>query len=138
MTLQEVDAFFGRYRDAFNCFDGNAVADLWHSPSAISHPEVDREGATVTSWATDEPMRANHRALCSIYQKRPAHHWSFVVSDHVDCGRDQSFANVQWRAMNAAGVQCDGFCTGYVLVRAPDLGIKVAHCLQYEEQSEKT
>lgn len=36
MTLEQAQAFFERYREAFNAGDGDAVADLWHSPSAIT------------------------------------------------------------------------------------------------------
>ncbi|MFD2453083.1 Cif family virulence factor [Ideonella paludis] len=36
MSLQEVEQFVQRYQAAFNALDGDAVADLWHSPSGIA------------------------------------------------------------------------------------------------------
>jgi hypothetical protein len=135
MSLLEVTSFFDAYRDAFNRFDGQAVADLWHSPSAISHPAA-QSGACVTSWASDEPMRQNHLALCQIYAKRSAHEWSFAISDHVALGADQSFANVTWTATTPLGSISERFQTAYLLIRASE-GIRVAHCVQYEEKSEK-
>ena len=40
MSLQEVEQFFQRYEAAFNALDGDAVADLWHSPSGIALDEM--------------------------------------------------------------------------------------------------
>ncbi len=126
--------FFADYRDAFNRRDGDAVADLWHSPSAISHPRG--QSVDVTSWPIDAPMRANHRSLCAIYAARPVHVWQFEMLGHIAMGADQSFSNLRWTATSPTGETMQQFCTGYLLIRT-ELGPKVAHCAQYEEISEK-
>ncbi len=134
MSRLEIAEFFGSYRDAFNRFDGDAVADLWHSPSAIWHTVG--QGVGVTAWAEDARMRDNHRALCEIYAKRPPHLWSFDVIEHSAMGEDQAFAKLKWTATQPGGAVAQHFHTGYLLIRT-SMGIRVAHCMQYEERSEK-
>ncbi len=76
MTEQEIRDFFGRYRDAFNELDGDAVADLWHTPSSITDSEADSNGkpvARVTLWSDDAPKRKNMRALCDVYMLNDFH-----------------------------------------------------------------
>ena len=36
MSRDQAHAFFGRYRDTFNAGDGDAVAELWHTPSSLT------------------------------------------------------------------------------------------------------
>jgi hypothetical protein len=132
MSRSEVERFFETYRDAFNAGNGDAVADLWHTPSSISHP-AKAGGIANTAWTQDADMRANHRALCELYAKRGPHAWSFEVRDHVTMGADQSFTNVAWRCTSPAGEELASFQTGYTLIRA-EAGVRVAHVAQYEER----
>ena len=57
MSHAEVQAFFEAYRDAFNRLDGDAVADLWHTPSTITSTEAEAASAKLTLWSDEEPMR---------------------------------------------------------------------------------
>lgn len=81
MSHAEAQAFFEAYRDAFNRLDGDAVADLWHTPSAITNTEAEAASAKLTLWSDEEPMRANHRAPCDAYRDSGYGHATFEVLD---------------------------------------------------------
>ena len=70
MSLEETQAFFETYRDAFNRLDGHAVADLWHTPSGITDSGGADGAARLTWWPDDAPKRANHVATLSIIGSR--------------------------------------------------------------------
>ena len=130
MSLQEVEQFFQRYEAAFNALDGDAVADLWHSPSGIAH---DRDGAgALTWWADETPMRANHRALCDIYRKAGFHRTVGTLVDHQDLGSHQSTALIDWTIARQDGSTLQRFHTHYHLMRGPQ-GPKVLLCTAYQE-----
>jgi hypothetical protein len=135
MSRSEAQVFFERYRDAFNRGDGDAAADLWHTPSSISHPAKATGVVANTAWADDASMRNNHRALCDIYAQRGQHAWSFEVKDHIALGADQCFANLRWRCEAPGRQLLADFHTGYLLIRA-ETGVRVAHVAQYQERSE--
>ena len=135
MTLEQAQAFFERYREAFNAGDGDAVADLWHSPSAITDS---RHGvARVSCWAEDAPMRANMQALCGVYREVGPHGWAFEIRDHVPLGLNHAFANVAWTLQRASGEVLQQFCTGYQLGQVPG-GWKVLFCTAYQEDLSET
>ena len=98
MSRTEVQAFFETYREAFNRLDGDAVADLWHTPSAITNTRSGAATAQLTLWPDDAPMRANHRALCEIYRGNGYHHADFAL---VDCAV---------RAARASSSPCSARC----------------------------
>ena len=86
MSHAEVQAFFETYRDAFNRLDGDAVADLWHTPSAITNSG--EAAAQLTWWSEDEPMRANHRALYGLYRSSGYQRAEFEIANCVGLGPD--------------------------------------------------
>jgi hypothetical protein len=62
MSRRETLAFFRRYRTAFNRLDGDAVADLWHTPSSIADSAADGTHARVTHCAAP--------TACACWQPR--------------------------------------------------------------------
>ena len=130
MTLQETTAFFNTYRDAFNRLDGDAVADLWHSASGIANT---REGlGRLTWWPTDEPMRANHRALCEAYRQAAYGSAEFVMKHHEALGPHHAFARLAWRITRQDGTLLQTFGTGYQLLRTA-AGPRVLLATAFEE-----
>ncbi len=131
MSLQETRDFFERYCDAFNAGDGDAVADLWHTPSAITDS---REGvARVVWWGEDAPMRANMRALCDLYRSAGAHRWRFDLVDHVELGANHAFAHVGWTMHRPDGEVMQRFASGYKLARTA-AGPRALMCTAYQEE----
>ena len=130
MTLQETTAFFDGYRDAFNRLDGDAVADLWHSASGIADT---RDGVgRLTWWPTDEPMRANHRALCEVYRQAAYGSAAFEIKQHEALGPNHAFARLAWRITCRDGTLLQAFGTGYQLLRTA-AGPRVLLATAFEE-----
>ena len=132
MSLQETTEFFEHYREAFNRFDGDAVADLWHVPGAIGVVPPDAAHAALTLWSDDAPMRANMHALCDIYRGHGDAHWDFELRDFVGMGAHQAFARVHWRLQRDDGALVQEFDTGYNLTRTAQ-GPRVVLCTAFEE-----
>ena len=132
MSRTEVQAFFEIYRDAFNRLDGDAVAELWHTPSAITNTRSGAAMAQLTLWHDDAPMRANHRALCEIYRGNGYHHADFALVDCVSLGAHHAFANLHWTLWRNDGSPLQDFHAGYNLLRTA-AGPKVVLVTQYEE-----
>ena len=132
MSHAEVQAFFETYRAAFNRLDGDAVADHWHTPSAITNSRSGEAGAQLTWWIDDAPMRANHRALCDVYRGSGYHHAEFEVIDCISLGTDHAFADVHWTLWQSDGSLLQDFHTSYNLLRTP-AGPKVLLVTAYEE-----
>lgn len=130
MSLQEVDAFFDAYAQAFTAGDADAVTALWHTPAAITDA---RDGqARVTWWAEREPMHANMVALCGVYAKAGPHRWRSQVRHHVPMGAHHAFALVDWTMERTDGSVLQQFSTGYQLARFAD-GPRVLTCTAYDE-----
>jgi hypothetical protein len=134
MSRREVLAFFRRYRRAFDALDGDAVAELWHAPSAIADSLASGEHAQVTAWADHAPMRANMRALCAHYHASGYGHAEFELLDHLPLGRHQSFARLRWTLRRRDGAVLQRFCTGYHLMRAAG-GVRVLAVAAFEEKN---
>ena len=132
MTQGEVQAFFETYRDAFNRLDGDAVADLWHTPSGITSTPAAEGAAQLTLWTDDAPMRANHHALCDVYRDNGYHHAAFVTGECVSLGTNHAFAHVAWTLSRADGSVLQAFHTGYNLLRTSS-GPKVLLATAYQE-----
>jgi hypothetical protein len=132
MSLQETTDFFARYRDAFNRFDGDAVADLWHVPGAIAGSSPRAALAELTLWADEPSMRANMRALCDVYRGHGNAQWDFELREFVAMGAHQAFAKVHWRLMRDDGSTVQAFDTGYSLLRTAN-GPRVAYCAAFDE-----
>ena len=132
MSRTEVQAFLETYREAFDRLDGDAVADLWHTPSGITGR---RDGASLpalTWWTTDTPMRDNHRALCNLYRGNGYRRAEFEMIDCVSLGADHAFANLHWTLWREDNSLLQAFHTGYNLMRTAS-GPKVLLVTAYEE-----
>lgn len=130
MSVQETREFFERYRDAFNAGNGDAVADLWHTPSMITDS---RDGvARITLWDKDAEMRANMHALCELYRSAGTHQWSFDLTDHMALGPNHAFVRVAWTMQHTDGTMMQSFVTGYQLGRTA-AGPRVLMCTAYQE-----
>ena len=136
MSLEETQAFFESYRDAFNRLDGNAVADLWHRSSGITDTDTDTDcdsaGATarLSWWPDDAPMRANHIALCGVYRSQDYGRADFHLDHHVQMGPNHAFAHLHWTLKRGDGSLLQQFHTGYQLMRTaqgPRVLLAVAH-----------
>lgn len=130
MTRAEVDAFFRRYRDAFNRLDGDAVADLWHSASGIAD-NGDSHGQ-LTWWSSDAPMRDNHRALCEVYRRADYGRADFEIAHHEPMGAHHAFVRVRWTLTRRDGSLLQRFATGYQLLRSA-AGPRVLLATAFEE-----
>lgn len=131
MSLDEVQGFFERYRDAFDRLDGDAVAALWHgqgSGIADSNAGCGR----LTWWPGTEPMRANHRALCEVYRRSGYGRAEFHIDQHVPMGDDHAFVRVHWTLLGRDGRVLQRFGTGYQLLRG-EQGPCVLLCTAYQE-----
>lgn len=130
MDISALNAFFAVYADAFARGDGDAVANLWHTPSFIT----DARGgvARVTAWTEDEPMRANMRSLCAVYAKAGEHRWSFVLRHAVPMGSHHAFVVVVWSMRGAGDTVIQRFSTGYQVARFAE-GLRVVGCTAYSE-----
>ncbi len=131
MSHAETLAFFETYRDAFNRLDGDAVADLWHSSgSGITDHHGPDGFARLSWWPSDEPMRANHLALCEVYRKADYGQASFELQSHLPLGPQHAFAHLLWRITRPDGSLLQQFHTGYQLMRTaqgPKVLLAVAH-----------
>jgi hypothetical protein len=130
MNLVETQAFFGRYRDAFDRLDGDAVADLWHAPGGIA----DSRGGVgrLTWWDDDAAMRANHRALCAVYRASGFDHCAFEIVQQRALGADHAWACLRWTLWRADGSLLQHFHTGYQLLRTA-AGPRVLLATAFEE-----
>ncbi len=136
MSRQEVQSFFEDYRARFNRLDGNAVADIWHTPSAITHLAKDASHAALTTWIADAPMRANMHALCDAYRVGGYDSADFSLDACESMGEYHAFAIVSWTLSRTDGSLLQQFKTGYNLMRAAD-GIRVILVTQFEENIEE-
>ena len=131
MSLQETTAFFLAYRDAFNRLDGNAVADLWHTPSGITDSGGGSD-ARLTWWPDDAANRANHVALCDVYRGRDYGHADFRLEQQVPMGPNHAFAHLHWTLKRKDGSLLQQFHTGYQLLRTAQ-GVRVLLAVAHQE-----
>lgn len=132
MQLQEAQAFFETYREAFNRLDGQAVADLWHCSSGIADAQGPGGMARLTWWPDDTPMRANHVALCEHYRRAGYGHADFHIEQHVPMGPAHAFVHVSWTLLRSDGGLLQQFLTGYQLVRT-NQGLRVLLAVAHQE-----
>ena len=149
MTPTHLHTFFNHYRDAFNRLDGDAVADLWHSPSGITDtaaPEAGEsrpanatgpstlEGGTarLTWWPQDAAMRANMHALCDVYRAAGFANAQFEWIGCVPMGANHAFVHLRWTLHRADGTLLQQFSTGYQLLRTVP-GWRVILAVAYSE-----
>ncbi len=130
MGLEETQAFFETYREAFNRLDGDAVADLWCEASGITDSGGAEGRARLTWWPQDAAMRANHRALCEVYRQADYGHADFTLLQHLPLGANHAFAHLHWTVTRRDGSLLQQFHTGYQLMRTasgPRVLLAVAH-----------
>ncbi len=132
MTHADITAFFTTYRDAFNRLDGDAVADLWHSPSGITDSGATLAQAQLTWWTAEAPMRANMRALCEAYRSNGFADAQFEVMDAVPMGANHAFARLRWVLRRTDGTVLQQFGTGYHVLRGAN-GWRVLMAVAYAE-----
>ncbi len=136
MSAAEVQLFFETYCDQFNRLDANAVADLWHTQSGITHPARGGDFAAYTLWSTDAPMRANMHALCDAYRNDDYSHAECVVDRCESMGVNHAFTVVQWTLHRRDGSIMQSFKTGYNLMRT-EHGQRVILATQFEEDIQR-
>ncbi|MGL4229755.1 MAG: DUF6841 family protein [Casimicrobium sp.] len=136
MSSAEVQQFFEAYRDRFNRLDADAVADVWHVQSGITHPAQDGDFAAYTMWSTDAPMRANMHALCNVYRNNDYSHAEFEINRCESMGAHHAFAVVAWTLFRNDGSELQSFKTGYNLMRTEN-GPRVMLATQFEEDINK-
>jgi hypothetical protein len=135
MTEQDIHDFFERYRDAFNALDGDAVADLWHTPSSIADSQTGADGtrlARLTLWGEDAPKRKNMRALCDVYMLNDFARAQFEFEHLLALGANHAFVNVLWKLWRKDGSLLQEFHTAYQLLRTAK-GLRVLMATAYEE-----
>jgi hypothetical protein len=132
MSRAEVEEFFEAYRENFNRLDGDAVADTWHTQSAITHRAKDAEHADVTMWTSDAPMRENMRALCDVYRNAGYANASYSIDEFVPLGQHHAFVLLSWTIQRSDGSTLQSFRTGYNLMRGKD-GPRVILATAFEE-----
>ena len=135
MDEQETRTFFARYRDAFDRLDGDAVADLWHTPSSITDSQTDPNGkdtARVTLWTDEASKRKNMRALCDVYMLNDYARAEFGFDHFHALGANHAFVNVHWQLWRKDGSLLQEFHTAYQLLRTAE-GPKVLLATAYEE-----
>ena len=135
MSVEETQAFFETYRDAFNRLDGDAVADLWHTPSGITDSGGAEGGAVnarLTWWPDDAPKRANHIALCDVYRSQDYGRADFHLEQHVSMGPNHAFAHLHWTLKRKGGSLLQQFHTGYQLLRTAQ-GMRVLLAVAHQE-----
>jgi len=123
---REIQAFFERYRDAFNALDGEAVAGLYAEPSGIA-----QDGA-YTHWPDRRPVAENMKALCQLYRDKGFVRAAFQPQQFINQGEKFAVADLLWSIDWTAGQESWQFKTTYNLVRTPQ-GWKVLLCTAYSE-----
>lgn len=136
MSYAEIQQFFNLYRAQFDRLDGDAVANLVHTPSAITHRASEANHAALTAWTDDAPMRTNMRALCDLYRAAGYHHAEFTFEHVQPMGEHHAFAVLAWCLKRADGSVLQRFRTGYNVMRTPS-GPKVVLVTQFEENIEE-
>jgi len=124
---RDVTEFFEQYRDAFNRFDGSAIANLFCVPSGI----VSDRG--LTAWQSREPIAENMVALCALYRANGYKRAHFQPHHYIPQGADFAVADVAWTIEREGGAEPWQFHTTYNLRRTVE-GWRVVLCTAYEEK----
>ncbi|RZU02099.1 hypothetical protein [Rivibacter subsaxonicus] len=132
MDRQQLIDFFDRYRAAFDRLDGDAVADCWHTPSAIADSRDGHGHGRVTVWTEEAPMRANMQALCAVYREAGFARTEFELLEHLAFGPDHMVAHLRWTLWRRDGSLLQRFGTAYQLLRGAD-GWRVFGATAYQE-----
>ena len=123
----DIQAFFDRYRAAFNALDGEAVARLYAVPSGIA------SDTGYQHWPAYEPIRDNMVALCQLYRDNGYTEAHYQVASFLPQGEQYALADLRWSIERNADQPPWVFNTTYNLVRTAD-GWRVLLCTAYSEQ----
>ena len=124
--LADLKRFFECYRDAFNQFDGDAVARLYALPSGI----VDDTG--YAHWADFDAIRGNMTALCDLYRADGFERAEFAEAAFIDQGAVGAVVDLSWTIRRKDGAAPRRFNTTYNLIRR-DGDWRVQLCTAYQE-----
>ena len=123
----EIRAFFERYREAFDQFDGEAVARLHAVPSGIA------SDSGYTHWPTFEAIRANMVALCALYRENGYASAAFEPVAFLAQGENYAVADISWNIERSGQREPWRFNTTYNLMRTAK-GWRVLLCTAYSEK----
>jgi ketosteroid isomerase-like protein len=123
----DIQAFFDRYRAAFNALDGEAIARLYAVPSGIA------SDTGYQHWPAYEPIRDNMVALCQLYRDNGYTEARYQVASFLLQGEQYALADLRWSIERKADQPPWVFNTTYNLVRTAD-GWRVLLCTAYSEQ----
>ena len=124
---RDVIQFLDQYCAAFNCLDGEAVANLYCVPSAI----VSDRG--LTTWVAREPIVQNMVALCELYRANGYKRATFVPGAFFAQGSAFAVADVAWTIEREDAAEPWRFNTTYNLQQTPQ-GWRVVLCTAYDEK----
>ena len=104
-----VKSFFDQYIDAFDAFDPEAIAELYHYPSLLS--SMDSNDAL-----TDrvEAVRTFQR-VCDSHRRMGYHTAVMLNSDRKTLTENLAVVTVRWRFENEAGKDITQFDCTYTL-----------------------
>ncbi|MDJ0655523.1 MAG: ketosteroid isomerase family protein [Xanthomonadales bacterium] len=104
-----VKAFFDNYIKAFDAFDPEAIADLYHYPSLLS--SMDSNDALVDRV---EAIR-NFRRICDSHRRMGYHTAVMLHSDRKTLTENLAVVTVRWRFENESGKDLAQFDCTYTL-----------------------
>lgn len=123
----EIRRFFEGYRDAFNRFDGDAVARFYAVPCGIA----DDKG--YTHWPAFESVRDNMVALCELYRSNGFKYARFQPASFLALGEKFAVADIAWHIDRLAQREPWEFHTTYNLMKT-DEGWRILLCTAYQEK----
>lgn len=113
-----VKGFFERYAQAFDSFDAEGIADLYHYPSLLS--SMDRSDAFTSR---SEAVK-NFRRICDSHKRMGYHHAVMLDTDRKTLTENLALVTVRWRFETDAGKDLLQFECTYTLADHGD-GVKI-------------
>ena len=110
---EEIESLFASYADAFNDFDGEAIADLFAYPTTIW------QFGKGFVFDAREDLLENINALLSAFEDAGVV-FSKVDFGSIQVGQNSCFAEVQWSQENDAGEVIHDFDCEYMLIKTND------------------
>ena len=125
----EIERFFGAYRDAFERADPVAIAGHVAAPAMLL-------GAETTLWVTDADVLAAMERLVAFYRAGGFASARFAVDRVLEQGGDHAVVDVIWTIDRTQGRLPWRFRTGYNL-RRRDGAWRIVACTAYEEPASR-
>ena len=120
------ELFFREYASAFNEFDPERIASLFHCPCLIVNHE------SVAQFATREAVRENMRGVCAYHRAEGYGRASVVDLSARLIANNLALVDVQWRVVRADGSHLWAWKLTYNLVDHGD-GWKIYVATTHEE-----